>query len=58
MRIYTKGGGGGQGIPKYGGIGGKGGDIVVRASNNANFELLLETNPKKRYNGGTGKDAS
>lgn len=32
LRVYTKGGHGGNGMPKYGGIGGKGGDIIIKAS--------------------------
>ena len=30
--MYAKGGQGGNGMPKYGGIGGKGGDIIIKAS--------------------------
>ena len=32
LRVYAKGGHGGNGMPKYGGIGGKGGDIIIKAS--------------------------
>ena len=34
LRVYCKGGHGGNGHPKYGGIGGKGGDIIIQASDN------------------------
>lgn len=29
LRVYVKGGGGGMGLPKYGGVGGKGGDVYI-----------------------------
>jgi GTPase involved in cell partitioning and DNA repair len=29
LHIYVRGGAGGMGFPKYGGIGGKGGNIIV-----------------------------
>jgi GTPase involved in cell partitioning and DNA repair len=32
LRIYVRGGSGGMGFPKYGGIGGKGGNVVVVAT--------------------------
>lgn len=31
LRIYVRGGAGGMGFPKYGGIGGKGGSVIVVA---------------------------
>ena len=31
LRVHVKGGSGGMGYPKYGGIGGKGGDVYVEA---------------------------
>jgi GTPase involved in cell partitioning and DNA repair len=32
LRIYVRGGSGGMGFPKYGGIGGKGGNVIVVAT--------------------------
>lgn len=31
LRLHVKGGTGGMGLPRYGGIGGKGGDVYVEA---------------------------
>ena len=31
VRVYARGGGGGQGSPKLGGFGGDGGDVIVQA---------------------------
>jgi serine/threonine-protein kinase OSR1/STK39 len=45
MRIYCKGGTGGNGMPKYGGIGGKGGDCYIEATNNSN-EVIIFTRRK------------
>ena len=28
LRVYVRGGGGGQGLPRSGGIGGRGGDVI------------------------------
>ena len=32
LRVFAKAGHGGNGHPKYGGIGGKGGDVIIKAS--------------------------
>ena len=32
LRVHVKGGHGGNGHPKYGGVGGKGGDVIIRCS--------------------------
>ena len=51
-------GAGGQGFPKYGGIGGKGGDIIVTAQENVGFKDLNDINPTKRYTAATGTNSS
>ena len=58
LRIHARAGAGGQGFQKYGGIGGKGGDVIVRAQTGARFETLLELTPDRRYTAGSGKDSS
>ena len=42
LRVNVKGGHGGNGHPKYGGVGGKGGDVVFQCSDNT-------TNVNKRH---------
>ncbi|KAL3831429.1 hypothetical protein ACJMK2_023180 [Sinanodonta woodiana] len=57
LRIYVRGGGGGQGLPKYGGVGGKGGDVHVVSSKDITLKKVYDTNPSKRYIAGTGTDS-
>lgn len=55
LRIYVRGGSGGMGFPKYGGIGGKGGNVIVVATEGVTLKSLLNKNPTKRFiaaNGG------
>ncbi|XP_038044938.1 GTP-binding protein 10-like isoform X2 [Patiria miniata] len=54
VRIYVKGGGGGQGYPSHGGVGGRGGDIYVKASKEA---TMRDFKTKKRYSAGTGENS-
>ncbi|KAK6165933.1 hypothetical protein SNE40_022739 [Patella caerulea] len=49
LRIYVRGGGGGQGFPRYGGIGGKGGDVVVTATKKLTLSDVRNNNIKKRF---------
>lgn len=58
LRIYVRGGAGGQGYPRYGGIGGKGGDVIIRAQKKVKFQDLVDVNPTKRYTAGTGANSS
>ena len=46
LRVYVKGGHGGNGMPKYGGVGGKGGDVIIKASE-CNVERTLR--PTKQH---------
>ncbi|CAL4185573.1 unnamed protein product [Meganyctiphanes norvegica] len=58
LRIHVKGGHGGNGFPKFGGIGGKGGDIYVETVEKQTLAGTLSKNPEKRYianNGGHSK---
>ena len=37
IRLYVRGGSGGNGLPKVGGIGGNGGSITIKASDTVSF---------------------
>ncbi|KAF8783193.1 GTP-binding protein 10-like [Argiope bruennichi] len=54
VRITARGGRGGNGIPKYGGIGGKGGDVFLEATENYSLLKLKREFPTQRFIGGTG----
>lgn len=50
LKIRVKGGNGGAGLPRFGGIGGKGGDVYIRASQNVKtLHSLLRRNPSKYF---------
>ncbi|CAG9768548.1 unnamed protein product [Ceutorhynchus assimilis] len=58
LRIFVSGGAGGHGLPKFGGIGGKGGDVLVEAKEGLTLEHVFKTNKTKRYAAPAGKSAS
>ncbi|CAG9864007.1 unnamed protein product [Phyllotreta striolata] len=49
LRVYVQGGAGGNGYPKFGGVGGKGGDVIGVAKENYNLEDVYKANKSKRY---------
>ena len=49
VRVYVRGGPGGQGQPKFGGTGGNGGNVYVIGEEAATFKHLLQVNPSKRF---------
>ncbi len=49
IRIYVRGGSGGQGKPKYGGIGGRGGNVYVTCEAGAKLENIENLNQKRRF---------
>ncbi|XP_023220345.1 GTP-binding protein 10-like [Centruroides sculpturatus] len=53
--IYARGGSGGNGLPKYGGIGGKGGDVYVKATSELTLRDVTQKQPNKRFVGGSGE---
>lgn len=57
LRIVVKGGAGGQGFRKYGGIGGKGGDIYAVAKSDETLQDVYIRNPSKRYSALTGSNS-
>ncbi|GFR14332.1 GTP-binding protein 10 [Trichonephila clavata] len=54
VRILARGGRGGNGLPKYGGIGGKGGDVYVEAKDSYTLSQLKKKYPTQRFIGGSG----
>ena len=57
LRVYVRGGGGGQGLPKYGGVGGKGGDVYFVGKENITLKYIESVHPKKRLVAGTGENS-
>ena len=57
IRLYVRGGGGGQGYPKYGGKGGKGGDIYFVARKEATLKSIISRFPNKRIVAATGENS-
>ncbi|GAB1601170.1 GTP-binding protein 10-like [Argonauta hians] len=58
LRIFVKGGAGGQGFPRLGGIGGKGGDVIFEASGKINLKQLMQKHPLKRFIAHNGKHST
>lgn len=57
IRVYVKGGTGGQGYPKYGGLGGDGGNVYFVAGESENLYEFANEYPKKRFLAGKGSDS-
>ncbi|XP_075965626.1 GTP-binding protein 10 isoform X1 [Anarhichas minor] len=58
LRLYVRGGGGGMGLPRLGGIGGNGGDVWVVATKNMALKRIKDKYPHKRFVGGPGANSS
>ncbi|XP_066254789.1 GTP-binding protein 10 homolog [Euwallacea similis] len=58
LRILVSGGPGGNGLPKFGGIGGKGGDVIIEAKEAITLETVFGSNKSKRYQAEPGRSAS
>jgi GTPase involved in cell partitioning and DNA repair len=54
LRVYVRAGRGGNGLKKYGGIGGQGGHILVRGQRHLTLKNVYEKNLTKRYIGRDG----
>lgn len=54
MRVYTKGGAGGNGKPSLGGVGGRGGNVYVVCEANATLQGVKNQSPAKRFIAGAG----
>lgn len=57
LRIYVRGGGGGQGFPKYGGVGGNGGNVILVSKKKKFLKDIKDAFPNKRFIAGTGKNS-
>ena len=57
LRIYARGGAGGQGSQRLGGCGGKGGDVVVSANKGASLTDLSRL-PSRRFVAPNGENCS
>ncbi|CAI9728446.1 GTP-binding protein 10-like [Octopus vulgaris] len=58
LRVYVKGGGGGQGFPRLGGVGGAGGSVILEADKQQNLKQLKQKYPTKRFIAGNGKNST
>ncbi|CRK93734.1 CLUMA_CG007262, isoform A [Clunio marinus] len=58
LRITVEGGHGGNGMPKYGGIGGQGGAVVFKASEQMTLKRLWKLYPSMKIKGGNGEDSN
>ncbi|XP_071108569.1 GTP-binding protein 10 homolog [Haliotis cracherodii] len=54
LRVFVRGGAGGQGLAKHGGVGGDGGDVVLEGKEGETLYSLATAFPEKRFTAGTG----
>jgi len=57
LRVYVRGGRGGNGLKKYGGIGGQGGNVLVRGKRHLTLRSVYENNLAKRYIASDGENS-
>ncbi|KAI5105841.1 GTP-binding protein 10 [Silurus meridionalis] len=58
LRLYVRGGSGGMGLPRMGGLGGNGGDVWVVAKKDLNLKRIRDKFPNKRFVAGVGYNSS
>jgi Obg family GTPase CgtA len=58
QRVFVRGGAGGQGLPKYGGVGGEGGDVVVVAKQGQALINVHNKHPDLRFTAGNGANST
>ncbi|KRT80230.1 hypothetical protein AMK59_6599, partial [Oryctes borbonicus] len=58
LRLLVKGGSGGNGLPKFGGIGGQGGDVQLVAKENSTLENIRSLYRNKRVVAKHGRDST
>ncbi|XP_069186632.1 GTP-binding protein 10 homolog [Procambarus clarkii] len=58
LRVHVKGGSGGLGFPRLGGVGGKGGDVYVEACKEYTLKKTLNAKPGKRWIAASGGNSS
>ncbi|KAG8224390.1 hypothetical protein J437_LFUL016393 [Ladona fulva] len=57
LRLNVRGGAGGMGYPKFGGIGGKGGDVYLVAKDGETLKSVTRKYPLKRISAGSGENS-
>lgn len=58
LRLHVRGGTGGAGLPRYGGIGGAGGNVYVITKDGLNLENVVNNLKTKRIKASSGGDSS
>lgn len=58
VRVYVRGGGGGQGSARYGGIGGRGGNVVVAAHAQSISLVDIAKRERRRFVAGSGENVT
>lgn len=58
LKVYVQGGAGGNGLPKYGGVGGKGGDVIAVAKDNISLDHVYKSNRTNQYIAKNGSHSS
>lgn len=57
LRLNIHAGRGGSGFPRYGGIGGSGGSVYLKASDKIELRDVVKEYPDKRVNAGHGQNS-
>ncbi|XP_045108237.1 GTP-binding protein 10 homolog [Portunus trituberculatus] len=57
LRLHVRGGPGGMGLPRLGGVGGKGGDVYVEGKEGHSLLKVRKARPDQRWVGATGMDS-
>jgi len=57
IRLFVRAGTGGQGLPKFNGIGGRGGDIFVVGQEKSTLNNVKKQFPSKRFSANQGEDS-
>lgn len=58
LRLHVRGGSGGNGLPKFGGVGGQGGTVILKAKEFYSLEKILKKYSAKRVDADHGKHSS
>ncbi|XP_061811837.1 GTP-binding protein 10 [Nerophis lumbriciformis] len=58
IRLYVRAGTGGMGLPRLGGYGGQGGNVLVVATENMTLKRIKDKHPHKRFLAGVGANSS
>ncbi|XP_072910671.1 GTP-binding protein 10 [Hemitrygon akajei] len=58
LRLYVRGGTGGMGLPRLGGEGGNGGNVLVVAQDGITLKMIKDKYPNKRFVAGVGANSS